>query len=239
MRIHLISGPRNISTALMYSFAQRADMSVVDEPFYGYFLEVSGRVHPGGEEVLQVMETNPRIVTQETILASYPTPHVFFKNMAHHLMGEVNLDFTTECSNVFLIRDPKKLIASLALVIDQPEMLDTGLALSSQLFRQMKEQSGKTPVVINSGDLLQNPEKYLAAVCEAIGIPFYKAMLTWPAGPRPEDGIWAKHWYTSVHQSTGFAPQRSEERELKKELLPLYEEALPHFEYLNEYAIRV
>jgi hypothetical protein len=159
--------------------------------------------------------------------------------MAHHLMGEVNLDFTTECRNVFLIRDPKKLIASLALVIDQPEMLDTGLALSSQLFRQMKEQSGKTPVVINSGDLLQNPEKYLAAVCEAIGIPFDKAMLTWPAGPRPEDGIWAKHWYTSVHQSTGFTPQRSEERELKKELLPLYEEALPHFEYLNEYAIRV
>jgi hypothetical protein len=239
MRIHLISGPRNISTALMYSFAQRADMSVVDEPFYGYFLATSGREHPGGEEVLEVMETDAHEVITKTILADFPTPHVFFKNMAHHLMGEVDLAFTTECTNVFLIRDPKKLIASLALVIDKPELLDTGLALSSKLFRQIKEQSDKAPVVINSGELLKNPEKYLTAVCEAIGIPFDKAMLSWPAGPRPEDGIWAKYWYASVHKSTGFTPQRSEERVLPQVLLPLYEEALPHYEYLNGYAIKV
>ncbi len=154
-------------------------------------------------------------------------------------MGDVDLAFTAQCSNVFLIRDPKKLIASLALVIDQPKLLDTGLALSSELFRKMKVQSGKNPVVINSGELLKNPEKYLSAVCEAIGIPFDKAMLSWPAGPRPEDGIWAKYWYKSVHKSTGFAPQRSEERVLKKELVPLYEEVLAHFEFLNEYAIRI
>ena len=239
MRIHLISGPRNISTALMYSFAQRADMSVVDEPFYGYFLEVSGRQHPGREDVLATMPTDAQEVIAKTILANYPTPNVFFKNMAHHLLGEVDLAFTTECTNIFLIRDPKKLIASLALVIDKPELLDTGLALSAKLFWQMKEQSGKTPVVINSGELLKNPEKYLAAVCEGIGIPFDKAMLSWPAGPRPEDGIWAKYWYTSVHESTGFAPQRSEERELPQELIPLYEEALPHYEFLNTYAIGV
>lgn len=239
MRIHLISGPRNISTALMYSFAQRADMSVVDEPFYGYFLEVSGRQHPGREEVLASMPSNPLEVINKTILANYPTPHVFFKNMAHHLMGDVNLAFTAQCTNVFLIRDPKKLIASLALVIDKPALLDTGLALSSALFKQMKAQSGKTPVVINSGDLLKNPPKYLAAVCAAIGIPFDDAMLSWPAGARPEDGIWAKYWYESVHKSTGFAPQRSEERELPKELFHLYEEALPHYEFLNEYAIKV
>lgn len=239
MRIHLISGPRNISTALMYSFAQRADMSVVDEPYYGYFLKASGRVHPGGDDVLKVMETDFDAVTQETILSEYPTIHVFFKNMAHHLMGGVDLTFTTACTNVFLIRDPKKLIASLALVIDQPEILDTGLALSSRLFREMWDRSGKVPIVINSGDLLHNPKKYLEAVCEAIGIPFDEAMLQWPAGPIPEDGIWAKYWYKSVHQSTGFAPQRSEQRVLKSELIPLYEEALPHFEFLDQYAIRV
>ena len=221
----------------MYSFAQRADMSVVDEPFYGYFLNVSGRIHPGGDEVLATMETDAAIVTRKTILREYPTPHVFFKNMAHHLMGEVDLGFTAQCTNVFLIRDPKKLIASLALVIDKPELLDTGLALSSALFNQMKAQSSKTPVVINSGELLKDPPNYLAAVCEAVGIPFDKSMLSWPAGPRPEDGIWAKYWYKSVHKSTGFAPQRSEERELPKELFHLYEEALPHYEFLNHFAI--
>ena len=50
--ICLWSGPRNVSTALMYSFAQRSDTRVVDEPLYGHFLRVSGTHHPGRDEVL-------------------------------------------------------------------------------------------------------------------------------------------------------------------------------------------
>ncbi len=42
LRIHVWSGPRNVSTALMYSFAQRADTRVVDDPRYAHYLRVSG-----------------------------------------------------------------------------------------------------------------------------------------------------------------------------------------------------
>jgi hypothetical protein len=38
--IHAISGPRNISTALLYAFSQRSGCVGVDEPFYGPFLIV-------------------------------------------------------------------------------------------------------------------------------------------------------------------------------------------------------
>lgn len=236
MRIHLISGPRNISTALMYSFAQRADTTVVDEPFYAHYLKYTGVEHPGKAEVLASQPTDDLVVINNTIYGAYNTPNVFIKNMAHHMIG-VSADFLADCENVFLIREPKKLISSLAVVIDKPTLRDTGLAESERLYRAVQSQTGRNPVVINSGDLLKNPKQYLKAVCAKIGMPFVENMLRWQAGPRPEDGIWAKYWYASVHKSTGFAPQRSEERHLADDLLPLYEEALPHYEFLNEYAI--
>jgi hypothetical protein len=238
MRLHLISGPRNISTALMYSFAQRADTTVVDEPFYAHYLQHTGVQHPGGEEVLASQPTSFQEVINKTVFGNYKTPNIFLKNMAHHMIG-VPENFMADCKNIFLIRDPKKLIASLALVIDAPILRDTGLAESERLFRLVQSQTGKNPVVINSGELLKNPEQYLSAVCEQLGIPFDDSMLHWQAGPRPEDGVWAKHWYASVHKSTGFAPQRSEERELPKGLEALYEKALHHFVFLNQYAIKL
>jgi hypothetical protein len=238
MRLHLISGPRNISTALMYSFAQRADTTVVDEPFYAHYLQHTGVQHPGGEEVLASQPTSFQEVINKTVFGNYKTPNIFLKNMAHHMIG-VPEDFMVDCENIFLIRDPKKLIASLALVIDNPILRDTGLAESERLFRLVQSQTGKNPVVINSGELLKNPKRYLEAVCAQLNIPFDDSMLHWQAGPRPEDGVWAKHWYASVHKSTGFAPQRSEERELPKGLEALYEKALHHFEFLNQYAIKL
>lgn len=238
MRLHLLSGPRNISTALMYSFAQRADTTVVDEPFYAHYLQHTGVSHPGGEEVLESQSTSFQEVIDDIVYGHYKTPNVFLKNMAHHMIG-VPEDFMASCENIFLIRDPKKLIASLALVIDAPNLRDTGLAESERLFRLVQKQTGKNPVVINSGELLKNPKRYLEAVCAQLNLLFDDNMLHWKAGPRPEDGIWAKYWYASVHKSTGFAPQRSEERALPKGLEALYETALHHFEFLNQYAIKL
>ena len=42
VRIAMWSGPRNISTAMMRSFASRADAVVVDEPFYAAYLAATG-----------------------------------------------------------------------------------------------------------------------------------------------------------------------------------------------------
>ena len=49
-RICLWSCPRNVSTALMYSFAQRRDTKVFDEPLYAHYLSESKANHPGREE---------------------------------------------------------------------------------------------------------------------------------------------------------------------------------------------
>lgn len=230
--INLISGPRNLSTALMYSFAQRADTTVLDEPFYGYYLKNASleNEHPSQNEVLQTMELKEEKVVESINLLSEKT-NVFVKGMAHHYLTD-SPDFILNWENVILIRHPKKLIASFSKVIHTPTLNDIGIKKASELFLFLKK-NGKTPIVIDSDELLKNPEMYLKKLCNLINIPFSEKMLRWKKGGIKEDGLWAKHWYGNVHNSEGFAIQKSSSQPLPKHLEPLLKEALPYYETLK------
>ena len=84
MIINLISGPRNVSTALMYSFAQRGDTKVIDEPFYGYYLKKTGMIHPGKKRIINSMSTDIDEITSKLLAKDQNGKIVFLKNMAHH-----------------------------------------------------------------------------------------------------------------------------------------------------------
>ncbi|MCB0795933.1 MAG: sulfotransferase family protein [Flavobacteriales bacterium] len=235
MRIHLISTPRNVSTALMYSFAQRRDTRVVDEPFYAYYLERSGAQHPGRTEVLSAMPIAIEEIMDQ-LDREDDREHLFMKGMGHHLDG-VPIELLAEWTSLFFIRDPKQLIASFAQVIPDPTMRDIGSEMLVTLHSALRKAGGRT-LVLDSADLVREPEGTLAALCTELGMPFDRAMLQWRAGPRPEDGIWAKYWYANVHRTNGFMAQPTSQRELPEQCRPLYEAALPYFEELRQYAIR-
>ncbi|HEY0655935.1 MAG TPA: sulfotransferase family protein [Chryseosolibacter sp.] len=235
MILNLISGPRNISTALMYSFAQRSDTAVFDEPFYAVYLDKSGAQHPGRDEVLQTQSTDEQVV--HTLIANHKSrPVLFIKNMAHH-MEVMKKPFFDNGINIFLIRNPKQIIASYAQVIEKPVMRDIGIEYQYTLFEQLAKQNNKV-VVLDSGLCLQNPEAVLTLLCEACGIKFERAMLTWPKGPKPYDGVWAKHWYANVHNSTGFEKQSTSERLLPANLEKLYQEARYYYEKLLPFSLK-
>ena len=235
LRINLISSPRNVSTALMYSFAQRADTKVVDEPFYGYYLKIRPAKHPGRDEVIASMETDPRKIG-DRLLEFNDKPVLFIKNMAHHLI-DIEERFFTSVTNLFLIRNPKQLIGSFAQVIARPTMTDIGVAKQYRLYMRVLK-SGLNPVVLDSGELLRNPEDVMGELCVRLGLSFDRCMLSWKPGPRPEDGIWAKHWYQNVHKSSGFEPQPTSSRSLPEQLVPLYERALPYYLEMFEKALK-
>lgn len=237
VRICLWSGPRNISTALMYSFAQRPDTTVVDEPLYAHYLRVTAAAgyHPGADEVLGSMDPDGERVVRELILGHHPTPVVFFKQMTHHLVG-LDLGFLDRTANVILTRHPLDMLRSYSRVVETPTLTDTGYPQSVALFDRLVGR-GRRPVVLEARATLENPEAVLGRLCERIGIGFDPAMLSWEAGPRPEDGVWAPHWYASVHASTGFGPPTSSAEPLPDELLPLFEECLPFYERLAEEAL--
>lgn len=234
--INLISGPRNLSTALMYSFAQRQDTAVLDEPFYGYYLNNASleNQHPSQTEILQTMEVNLTKVV-DSIYSLSETSHVFVKGMAHHYLEE-SPDYILNWNNILLIRHPKKLITSFAKVIDAPTLNDIGIKKASELFLFLKK-NGKTPIVIDSDELLKNPQAYLKKLCALLNIPFSEKMLRWRKGGIPQDGVWAKHWYRNVHNSEGFAEQKSSSQPLPLHLKPLLEEALPYYETLKNHIL--
>ena len=221
----------------MYSFAQRSDTQVVDEPFYGHYLKIRPGVdHPAKRETLASMLTEAKEVVDNVIMADYEQPVVFFKDMAHHLI-DLSYHFMLPLTNLFLIRNPQQLIASIGQVMRQPSMEDIGSKQQYTLFQWLQEQ-GQQPLVLDSGDLLKDPPGVMEKLCHALQIPYEPEMLQWKAGPRPEDGVWAKYWYANVHRSTGFRKQESSSRPLPEHLLTLYEEAKPYYEALYEYAFR-
>jgi hypothetical protein len=233
--LNLISGPRNISTALMYSFAQRSDTTVKDEPFYAVYLSKSGAMHPGRDEVFVAQSHRADVVCNE-IFVSLPKPVIFIKNMAHHIevLDETFLDKVT---NIFLIRDPTQIIASYAQVIETPVMRDIGIEYQHKLFFELKER-GIIPVIIDSGLLLENPRSVLSALCDAVGISFEESMLSWPPGPKEYDGVWARYWYENVHRSSGFHRQSTSLRTLPKRLEPLRDEAMAYYQELLPFALK-
>jgi hypothetical protein len=208
---------------------------VVDEPLYGHYLHTSDAEHPGAREVLDTMDNDGERVVREVILGPCERPIHFFKNMAHHLPG-LDPAFLDNITNVLLIRDPTEMLPSLATQLGSPTLRDTGLREQNVILDSILARGGR-PTVLDARELLLDPPGVLRRACARLGIPFEDAMLSWPAGPKPEDGVWARHWYHNVHASTGFAPYSPPDDAFPARLGPLQEECLPLYRRLESYAI--
>jgi hypothetical protein len=236
-RIALWSGPRNISTALMYSFAQRQDTKVFDEPLYAYYLNNTDAMayHPGADAIMASMESDGDKVV-DMMLNNSEKPVLFFKNMTHHLLPSLDKEFMKSMVNVILTRDPSEMLPSFAEVIDHPSMRDVGYKMHIDILEQLQKMEVPV-VVVDSKSILLNPEKQLKKICNVIGIPFDPAMLKWQKGPILEDGVWAKYWYKNIHNSTSFAPYKPKTAPFPEKLKPLLAECQPYYDQLRKIAL--
>jgi hypothetical protein len=226
------SGPRNLSTAMMYAFGNRADFAIWDEPFYASYLAATGANHPMRDEITVAHEIDPAKVAQhclDTIPAQ--KPYLYMKHMPHHMIAGFPLDWARDCINVHLIRHPVRVIASYGAKREAMTIEDIGYVQQAALYDQVGG------VVIDSSDIRAAPEVMLKKLCAAIDLPFDPAMLHWEAGPRAADGIWATHWYNAVHQSTGFAGPEGPLPDLDPAQEKMRHLAMPHFEKLAKHKL--
>jgi sulfotransferase family protein len=227
------SGPRTVSTALMRSFGNRPDTIVADEPLYACYLARTGISHPGRAEILASMPQDWREVLGG--LATAPLPagkNVYYgKHMTHHLLPEVDRAALAPLRHAYLLRNPAELLASYAKVRSEPTLADLGIVQQAEIF------DAYPGPVIDSRDLLEDPEGILRALCAALGIGFTTAMLSWPAGPRDTDGVWGPYWYESVWRSTGFGPYRAPREALPAGLADLAEQCRPYYERLHAHRL--
>jgi len=238
VRVAMWSGPRNISTAIMRAWGNRADTFVIDEPFYAYYLSETGKKHPVADEVIASGETDwQKIVAQLT----GPIPNgkrIFFqKQMAHHLLPDVDREWLGGVTNCFLIRDPREVIASYVKKRDDPALKDLGFTQQAEIFDFVRTRLKATPPVLDAKDVLENPRRVLRLLCEAVGVDFSESMLSWPPGLRGTDGSWAGHWYGEVAKTTSFQPYRPSQAKVPVHLEEIYEHCRKPYERLYEYRL--
>jgi Sulfotransferase domain len=239
VRIAMWSGPRNISTALMRSWGSRPDTFVCDEPFYAHYLSATAVEHPGRDEVLRTHESDWRKVVQ-WLTGPIPEGKAIFyqKHMAHHLLPGMDRAWMRRVRNVFLIRDPSAMLTSLIRVTPNIHLEDTGLPQQAELFESLRRETGAMPPVIDSQDVLRNPRALLEALCVALDVPFRSEMLAWKPGPRPTDGVWAKHWYAAVNESSGFQPFSPKTEAVPAHLSGLLGECRALYQHLHDHRLR-
>lgn len=237
-RIAMWSGPRNVSTALMRSFGNRADTAVVDEPFYAHYLATTGLAHPGRDEVLAHHETDWRRVAESLHAPLPPGVSVHYqKQMSHHLLPHMGRQWLDGLRHAFLIRDPREMLLSLDRKLERIRVEDTGLPQQVEIFEAFAARDGVAPPVIDAADLLADPPGVLTALCGRLGIPFDPQMLSWPAGPRATDGVWARHWYEQVERSTGFSAWRPRTGTLATALSAVEAACRPLYERLHAHRL--
>lgn len=233
LRIAMWSGPRNLSTALMRSFGSRADTFVSDEPFYGAFLQSTGADHPMRDEVIAAMDCD-----WASVMASLRGPPPggkpvwYQKHMWHQMTGPIGHEDFTGFTHAFLIREPERMIASYLRKRETAVFEDFGLERQAEFFEREADRLGRAPPVIDSNDVLADPESLLSKLCEALGIPWDAAMLAWQPGPRSTDGPWAPHWYGAVEASTGFGPPESDPVALPDEAQRVADRCRPYYDRL-------
>jgi hypothetical protein len=239
VRIAMWSGPRNISTAMMRSWGNRPDTFVCDEPFYAHYLKATGRDHPGAAEVIACGETDSQKVIAQLTGPIPGGKRIFYqKQMTHHLLAEIDRGWLGSVTNCFLIRDPAEVIVSYIKKNNDPKLEDIGFVQQAEIFDWARAHTGEIPLVIDARDVLESPERILRLLCEAIGMDFTDAMLSWPPGLRETDGVWAQHWYAEVAESTSFRkPQHRSSLPVPERLREVHEGARECYDRLYQYRL--
>lgn len=223
----------------MRAWGNRADTFVIDEPFYAFYLRATGKEHPGAGEVVASGQPDWRKVIMQLTGPIPSGKRIFFqKQMAHHLLPEVDREWLGAITNCFLIRDPREVIASYIKKREDPTLPDLGFTQQAEIFEFVRTRTNSVPPVVDAKDVLENPERMLRLLCKAVGVEFRDSMLSWPAGLRETDGIWARHWYGEVAKTTSFQPYHPSDAKVPAHLQEIYGRCREPYERLYECRLR-
>ena len=233
--ISMWSGPRNLSTALMRSFGNRSDVTnVLDEPFYASYLVSTNKDHPMKKEVIQSQLTNIDDVKKNCQVANKGI--TYQKHMTHHIIDK-DYSWMNQLINCFLIRNPKMVVHSFMKSWNDGGFEDIGFQQQYDIYKYVQENINDKPIIIDASKLRNDPKRVLSKFCEIVGLEWDEKMLSWSTGLKDYDGVWAKHWYPSVLNSTSFKPESKKQINLSDNEKTIVDRAMPIYEELYKDSI--
>ena len=238
IKIACWSGPRNISTALMRSWSSRNDVFVSDEPFYAHYLKETKLKHPMHKEIIDKYSSNyDEVVNYLTGEIPNNKKIWYQKHMAHHILPKDDLNWIKKINNCILIRHPNDVILSYINKFHLESSYQLGYKQQDDLYNYLKLHN-ISPIVIESKDLVCNPEIILNKLCNKLSIKFYKEMLFWPKGPRKTDGIWGKYWYDNVNSSQKFNHSLKQRQPVPELYKKIYSQSLHIYNRLFQFRLK-
>jgi len=221
----------------MYSFAQRDNCLVVDEPLYMHYLtNINPTAYrPYREELSKVQKSEGAEVVKDLLAMGAGKDVAFFKHMSKHYGNLSNgKELLANAKNVLLLRRPVDIIASFEKAMGVVTVRDTGIPQLWDIFRYLQSIGQQNEVcVISYDDINAAPEALLRRLCEHLHIPFDAKMLRWEKGGRKEDGLWAPWWYENTHKATGFSTRERSPDSIRPEYLPLLNEVMEFYDALR------
>ena len=234
--IALWSVPRSLSTAFERVFVERGDFEVLHEPFSAsYYYSTERRSDRFASEEPEAEYGYAKVLARLLTPSERP---VFFKDMAYHVAVLTNPEFVAKFRNTFIVREPRSVLASLHKMWPDFTFEEVGYEELHRLFGYAVEE-GQEPVVVDASDLSENPQRVVAAYCEAVGIPFVPEALSWEPREVPEWKMW-DGWHEDAQKSTGISRiSCGEEVALPEGLEEVYRRCLPYYQALYAARLRV
>lgn len=235
--IALWAVPRSTSTAFEWMMRQRGDLDCLHEPFGEAWYQGEDPLWPRfrqGDKVTRGLTLES--VWQDIQDRATKGP-VFLKDFPHYINHMWDADFLAQFTHAFLIRDPAKTITSMYAKWPDFDELEVGFPEQRALFDLLTALNGAPPPVIDSDDLLEDPEAMTEAFCQAVGIPYIAEALSWPAGGDPSAHSWwdGGSFHANLARSTGLVRQPRSYVEIDaapERVQRVYRRMKPHYDRL-------
>ncbi len=235
--------PRSTSTAFEWMMRQRGDLSCWHEPFgEAWYQGEEPRWPRATKDSLRIKGLTFESVWQE-LKTDAEKKQVFSKEFPHYVehfwqADKFELD---HFRHSFLIRDPAKVLTSMYKHWPDFYLVETAFAELRLLFDKFRAYYGTIPPVIDSDDLLENPEAIVQRYCEAMEIPFMKEALSWD--PADERFSWydGGSWHDNLRGSDGLKPQKRQYINIEdapERVKLIYELVMPHYEYMYQFRLQ-
>lgn len=157
---------------------QRGDLDCLHEPFGEAWYQDENPFWPRFKDGDR---TTPGLTIEtvwDAIQIRAQTGPLFLKDFAHYVNHFWTPAFLGKFTHAFLIRDPAKTVISMQDKWPDFEESEVGCPKQCDLFDLLTALNGTPPPVIDSDDLLENPNAMLSAFCDAVNITFMERALS-------------------------------------------------------------